>query len=409
MYNIDDIKRLQSELSGIDTMTFDDIVYKIEEGATEYMSYNWSYGCKEPYYELLNISVADSIGEWMVFRTIQIRYRQTGVMTFPSLRFGEVAQEWRNKSGDIVRFEKRYWKKKRGIYNLKSEFKEVKELPNYFDAYNWGYDAPSIFIQNIKEDMFCVLKDYYGEGYNVDYGQNTCNSIYEFATSEIGEFLFKCGYRDLFYQLVGGNLVNCIDDVIKYFPSIKIAHRHHYDFAKDITLWLDLMRYIDKCNADIRQPKFICPDDLRAMHDRFYKYYNKNYKKIAEQERIKKLLEDSEFYRDTHKMYFGIVFGSTEHNLQFSVIQSAEEMIEEGKSMHHCVGGYVKKDNSLIISCKYPDGTRLATIEVDLSTFKIVQTRGLQNCVPEHFDEINNTIEMNMDYIRNAKHGKLAA
>ena len=45
------------------------------------------------------------------------------------------------------------------------------------------------------------------------------------------------------------------------------------------------------------------------------------------------------------------------------VIESVEEMVEEGRLMHHCVGGYHNKANSLILSATI-DGKRIETIEV---------------------------------------------
>ena len=50
-------------------------------------------------------------------------------------------------------------------------------------------------------------------------------------------------------------------------------------------------------------------------------------------------------------------------------------MEAEGKAMHHCVGGYHRRKDSLILSATI-DGKRIETIEVSLTTLKVVQSRG---------------------------------
>ena len=85
--------------------------------------------------------------------------------------------------------------------------------------------------------------------------------------------------------------------------------------------------------------------------------------------------------------------------INISVIPTPMAMIEEGKAMHHCVGGYVDQWNSLILSARI-DGKRIETIEVNLTTFKVEQSRGLQNKFTDYHNRIVELMETNMGEIK---------
>ncbi|MCF2583510.1 PcfJ domain-containing protein, partial [Bacteroides caecigallinarum] len=69
------------------------------------------------------------------------------------------------------------------------------------------------------------------------------------------------------------------------------------------------------------------------------------------------------------------------------------------KLMHHCVGSYHKRTDSLILSATI-DGKRIETVEVSLTTFKVVQSRGVCNSNTEYHDRIISLVESNAELIR---------
>mgnify|MGYP002914621775 FL=1 len=74
-------------------------------------------------------------------------------------------------------------------------------------------------------------------------------------------------------------------------------------------------------------------------------------------------------------------------------------METEGRLMHHCVGGYHNRKNSLILSARI-DGRRIETVEVSLKTFEVVQCRGVCNENTEYHDRIIALVNSNMSLIR---------
>jgi hypothetical protein len=110
-----------------------------------------------------------------------------------------------------------------------------------------------------------------------------------------------------------------------------------------------------------------------------------------------KMIENEKNYLKAKGMFFGLVFSD---NLIFvKVIESVEEMETEGRLMHHCVGGYHNKVDSLILSATI-DGKRIETIEVSLKTLKVVQSRGVCNSNTEYHDRIIRLVEDNAGLIQ---------
>ena len=69
--------------------------------------------------------------------------------------------------------------------------------------------------------------------------------------------------------------------------------------------------------------------------------------------------------------------------------------------MHHCVfaneyWNVQKHPDSLILSAKDRHGNRLETVEVNMKTWSIVQSRGLLNDQSERHDEIIELVKENM-------------
>ena len=83
-------------------------------------------------------------------------------------------------------------------------------------------------------------------------------------------------------------------------------------------------------------------------------------------------MEDEKHFKELKSKFFGIAF--TDGTIQVHVLESVQEHLEEGVSMHHCVfsNAYYFKEDSLILSATI-EGKRIETIEVSLRTLEGVQ------------------------------------
>lgn len=190
-------------------------------------------------------------------------------------------------------------------------------------------------------------------------------------------------------------------DKSRWLHCVKICSRHGY-IIKDASMWFDLLDSLIELGLDIHSPHYICPDDLKAMHDIMQRRVSRK----REQDKIQEAKNHEISYAKKKGKYFNIQFDNG--NIFLHVISSVQEMAEEGKHMHHCVYDreYYKKPDSLILSARDRGGNRLETVEVSLRTFTVVQSRGLQNNPTTAHAEIVRLIEENMNLIRKAKETK---
>lgn len=115
---------------------------------------------------------------------------------------------------------------------------------------------------------------------------------------------------------------------------------------------------------------------------------------------LKQIGKKESKYKQMHGMYFGVCFG--QGDIMVAVVSSVREMAEEGAFMHHCVftNAYYDKKDSLILSARDSEGNRLETVEVNLRTWSIMQSRGKFNHPTARHDEIVEIVNKNMDVLK---------
>lgn len=82
-------------------------------------------------------------------------------------------------------------------------------------------------------------------------------------------------------------------------------------------------------------------------------------------------------------------------------MESVEEYRQEAESQHICLfsAAYGQRESSLILSARI-DGRIIETIEVDLRTLRVVQSRGVCNQNTDYHDRIINLINANAHLIK---------
>lgn len=183
-------------------------------------------------------------------------------------------------------------------------------------------------------------------------------------------------------------------DLDKCWQSYKVAARHHYR-PSDYGLWCDTVRLLEQCGKDIHNATYICPQDLKAAHDRWLDKRNKAEEKRRSLEQMAKAkAKEADFYREKTR-YFGIVI--SDNDIEISVLDSIEAFQAEGSSLHHCVFQceYYAKTDSVILSAHDRQGNRIETVEFSLSQGKVIQSRGLCNSNTEYHDRIVGLVNAN--------------
>lgn len=215
------------------------------------------------------------------------------------------------------------------------------------------------------------------------------------------ETLLKIGYQALFARFVKADI-----SLGKYWKSINICHRHGYAID-DAILWCDHIDMLVELGMDVHNPKYICPENLRGQHGMLSKRLTKKREKEKLERDIANAAAAEGEYRKMREKFFGLLFRG-EH-ITIVSIRSVKEMAVEGRVLHHCVFSmkYYEKKDSLLLSARSNDTHKpVETIEVDLKSFRILQSRGNCNQDSPFHSEILSLLENNIQEIRKCANGE---
>lgn len=282
--------------------------------------------------------------------------------------------------------------------------KNVVGMSHYFDQWivyselalksndknNRFYLIPS-FVQSNKKILPIVKRNgFKGKFYGIA-PQILFKAI---LSDSIAETLLKTIQPDLLYYHIRNT---SLKPTGIYWNAIKICIRNNYE-VKDAKLWIDYIDLLEYFGKDIRNPKYVCPVDLKRSHDKLMAKKQDETFKTTFEEKKKQITKNQRHYFKAKKQFFGLVF--SEKNISINVIETVKEFLEEGCIHNHCVftNEYYKKQNSLILSAKV-NGIHTETIQISLQNLEILQSRGKGNKASKHNKEIIKLVSKNLHQI----------
>ncbi|MDR3058095.1 MAG: PcfJ domain-containing protein [Prevotella sp.] len=341
---------------------------------------------KRVYDDSYYMTVIDAHKGYQVLRTIMLSYK-TKVGKLPEYSYSEVMQRWIAPDGKYCTLA-RLRQTMGTMYcdswifhtplELRSESANNKYYLNVYDIIGTGEIYP-------KQKRIPELKR---TGIKKRLFRQKPFDLYRILLADSRmETLLKTKQTKLF-ELFLNDKSRKIDN---YWASIRICIRNGYKI-KDAISWCDYIGLLHFFGKDLHNAKYVCPTDLKAEHDR---YVIKKAKADALLE-IEKQLAKEEDYRQAKAKFFGLMFSDGLINVR--VLESVAEIITEGKMMHHCVGSYHSKPDSLILSACI-DGKRIETIEISISQLKVIQSRGVCNKNTKYHKQIIALVENNIPLI----------
>lgn len=340
-------------------------------------------------------SIVTTCKGWQVFRHfVAEKWTRKDYGTFYSVK--ECVQNWLDAAGHEV-----------------TVARSTHYVPYVYDAWNW--DKPMAIKDRRRQ------YSYNPDKYDVDAAftyprrallpiikrngfTGRCKTLSAFAQAKLlltdreAEVLAKNGQ----YALLGWKWAKGYKEFCMPFAhSIRIASKHGY-IVKDASMWMDYLDLLGYFHLDTHNAHYVCPDNLKEVHDHLLARKKRAEERKAAEERRKDAAKWEKIYHEEKARFFGVCFGN-EH-ITVTVIKSVQDMADEGKAMHHCVYdmGYYKKSDSLILTARDTSGKRIETIEVSLKTFSVVQSRGVCNKNTEYHEEIIQLVNDNINLIRQA-------
>lgn len=189
--------------------------------------------------------------------------------------------------------------------------------------------------------------------------------------------------------------------------AVNICNRNGY-IIKDGSMYHDYLHLLDYFHLDTHNAHYVCPKNLKKAHDELLeRKRKKEAKERAEEERkariarMKRMKEDILSFIRRMQPFFGIQI--KDNDIVIRPLESVTQFYQEGKAMHHCVyqNEYYKRKDCLILTAQ-KDGKRLETVEVNLRTFKIIQSRAICNGTSKYHEKIIELVNRNMEVIRRA-------
>ena len=335
-------------------------------------------------------TVMQHVGDYTVFRTFQAcRRNMLGAPT--DYEIAEIYQNWVCPDGrEVILARDHYYVMYHGeSWNYYSDFK-----PRKVNRYQSTYEVRYNFLMPDWKPARIVRRNGWRRSL-VESGVSPVMQVQNILVNPVGEMLVKNGQKELFNHLTRRGY-NDLDALV---PAIRICNRNRYHI-KDASMWVDYIELLQYFGKDTHNAFYVCPQDLKRAHDRLMDKRERIEAEKKVQEELKTIRKKESKYKQMHGMYFGVCFG--EDGIMVAVVSSVKEMAEEGAFMHHCVftNRYYEKKDSLILSARDEQGNRLETIEVNLRTWSIMQSRGKFNHPTDRHDEIVAIVNKNMDVLK---------
>ena len=190
-------------------------------------------------------------------------------------------------------------------------------------------------------------------------------------------------------------------DIDKYWNTIKIAKRNGYEF-KDVRMWFDYIKMLERMGKDLNSPSLIAPQDLKTAHDEYVEKVNRQRVKEQKEANRKKAEADQAKFEELKGRYIGLTM--TDGTIRLHTLDSVAEYYDEGTKQHICVGssGYYLKEDTLVFTATMR-GRTIATVEISLKDFSIIQCRAFANKVCQYQDRIAQIISDNVKMIAERK------
>lgn len=215
-------------------------------------------------------------------------------------------------------------------------------------------------------------------------------------TNPKAETLMKAGEVELVRHLTYQPM-----EVDKYWNTIKIAMRHGYRFD-DVPKWFDYIRMLEIMDKDLHSPTLIMPEDLTSAHDLYVRKVNRKREEERREADRKRAIEDQAKFIELKSRYFGLSMSDGQINLH--TLDTIDDYYEVGNRMNICVGSahYFNKSETLVLVA-YIGTKQVATIEVSLTDYTILQCRGYANGSCEYSKQIADIIKANTSLIEERK------
>lgn len=188
-------------------------------------------------------------------------------------------------------------------------------------------------------------------------------------------------------------LLHKIQNVMKFVTLNQLMNRTALYFEKSniktntessvLNRYLDYLNMRNELGYDMKNTVFLFPKNLDRAHAKMVKEQTARKDELYIAEKTNKFPMSEQLIKKLEKQYSFEIDGYT-----FRPAMSVEEIILEGRTLHHCVGGdtYLKKHTqgkSTICFLRKPDFTDVPYITIEIKDDNIIQWYGANDKKPD--------------------------
>jgi hypothetical protein len=317
----------------------------------------------------------------------------------PEYIISEVTQHWIDETGNIVFVSKPTLAFSGYCYDRWDFPALLRVNVHYRNTIN-GFHRFNIFGSGTytypKTSIIPILRR---NGFNKSFHKCSPQRLFPaLLKNEMIETLFKAKQYQLVEYILTDDYGYNYKKLKDNWNTVKICLRNKY-IINNPSDYFDYIKLLNEFGKDILNAHYVCPKDFHSEHQ---KYIKKEQKRIREQN-LKKLIaeinSDNIKYVKNRKKFFNLELSNGE--LKIMPIKSVKQLYEESSKLCHCAftNSYHTKENSLLLSA-YHNGQPVETIEYNIKTYSISQSRGLENKASKYHSQIISLIEENNDKIK---------
>lgn len=224
---------------------------------------------------------------------------------------------------------------------------------------NWKATTAAGFLRMEKADATAFIR----AGMDLSelrFYRNTCSDM---SMAEYVRFRKKCSSE---------SDAKLLKSIAKTAGATLTQALNYVEKTGNLRLWADYLDMADRLNYDMSDRTVVMPKNLRERHDaavELIEYKKKEGAEKAYAERREKLRKKYEFTLD---------------GLRVMVPGKVQDIVQEGKTLHHCVGGYAGRHANgstciLFIRHERRPERSFLTLELDEKTLSIRQVHGYRN------------------------------
>lgn len=184
-------------------------------------------------------------------------------------------------------------------------------------------------------------------------------------------------------EFFGHETERAVRAVTRHGVTPSKLYRYTKRFAKGrghsqiVQLWLDYVRMAENLGWSLNEESVLLPKDLRRRHDEAAAEENERLHQIYIREHAEELAKQQKQLAKRHRRYDFELNG-----YMIRLANDPQEIIAEGKTLKHCVGGYAERHMSgrtTILFLRQSDAPGVSLYTIEMNGTELRQIHGYRN------------------------------